>query len=380
MRRLIAIVVACVLAPAMAARVTADDSLTKLNPPWVAAIRNGDVWSGYSDCLAGYASTSEFRCAWEFDVGDMPGLVRITAATLKVTRTAGDCPANNCPLTLQAYWGNHQAEVSDVLAGDTIATWTPTDNSPHSFDVKDEIANAYTTNHDYVGFSLWSAGNYGLYQYFDPTKIELDMSFARAVDVTLKPVSADGVSSGSVVFTPGGVSCLSACVFATTEGATVTLTAKPNPGSLLGTWTLGPCSGDGSPTCTFVVPATNLDVGLLWVKAPADTATPPGTTSTPSPSSSKGASTPPTAPPGSQTAPSVAASSELVSAAPSGALASDTPSAAQSAGASAAPGATAPSSTGGGVPVPVVILLLVAVIVIGGGGFWVGNRRRPPAS
>ena len=402
MRRLLSFVLACLLAPAMAGPVTAAGSFTQFNPPWVGAYRPGETWNAYSGCLAGYTGTIEFRCAWEFDVRSIPAGQRVTSATLKVSRAAGNtCPANACPVTLQAYYGNGTAEVSDVLAGDTIATWTPTDNSPHSFDVRNVIQNARDGHGGIAGFSLWSKGNYGLFQVFDPTKLELDVSYAKAVDVTVTQVSADGASSGVVQVTPGGSTCTNSCVFVLTEETQATLKATPNAGSAFLSWSAGPCKGSTNPTCAFTVPSTNLAVGLVWVKAaaatptpPATTPTPPGTGPTPHPSSAGASSTPPTAPAGTSPAPSVAGSSEPTTGAPSGALTSESPTGptagpsgaptsesptGPTAGPSGAPGGGTPTSGGGGgVPVPIVILLLIALIVIGGGGFWLGTRRRAP--
>jgi hypothetical protein len=390
-RRVLPFVLACLLAPAIAGTATAAGSFSQFNPPVVAAVRNGETWTGYSDCLAGYASTSEFRCAWEFDVRSIPAGQRVTSATLKVSRTAGDCPANNCPVTLQAYYGNGTPEVSDVLAGDTIASWTPTDNSAHSFDVRNVIQNARDGHGGIAGFSLWSKGNYGLYQYFDPTKLELDVSYATAVDVSVTQVSADGASSGMVKVTPGGSTCTNSCIFVLTEETKATLTATPDPGSAFLSWSAGPCKGSTTPTCAFTVPGTDISVGLVWVKAasatptpPHATPTPPGTGPTPHPSSAGAPSTPPTAPTGTSPAPSVAgstepASSEPATAVPSGALTSEPPTG-STAGPSGTPGPVSPTSGGdGGVPVPIVILLLVAVVVIGGGGFWLGTRQRAPS-
>src|SRR5690242_878466 len=133
MRRLLPIVLAGLLASAVALPVAAAGSFTKFNPLWAAGVRNGgDTWTGYSDCLAGYAGTSEFRCGWEFNLDGIPFGSIITSATLKVTRTAGDCPANNCPVLLHWFDGNGGADLSDVTAGSSVAfSWTPTDSSPH---------------------------------------------------------------------------------------------------------------------------------------------------------------------------------------------------------------------------------------------------------
>ena len=378
MRRLLPFLLACLLAPALALPVAAAGSFSQFNPPWFAAVRNGDLWSGSGNgCLAGYAGTSEFRCAWEFDVRSIPAGQRITSATLKVTRIAGDCPNNACPVTLQAYYGNGTAELPDVLAGDTIATWTPTDYSPHSFDVRNVIQNTRDGHGGIAGFSLWSKGNYGLYQYFDPTKLELDVSYAAAVSVTITPVSADGVSGGVVKETPDGSTCTNSCVLVLTEGTKATLTATPNVGSAFLSWNAGPCKGSTTPTCAFTVPGSNLAVGLVWAKAVAPTPTPPRTGPTPRPTSAGAPSTPPTAPAGSSPGPSVDASSGPATAAPSGALASDAPGTGPTAAPSGAPGPGTPTASGdGGVPVPIVILLLIGLIVIGGGGFWLGTRRR----
>lgn len=161
MRRLLPIVLASLLAPALAAPVAAGGSFSRAAPIVSAAVRNGETWTGYSDCLAGYASTSEFRCAWEFDLDGIPFGSIITAATLKVTRTAGDCPANNCPVLLHWYDGNGGADVTDVLAGSSVAfSWTPSDGSPHSFNVLDQVRDFYARGRAWAGFNLRATGNY----------------------------------------------------------------------------------------------------------------------------------------------------------------------------------------------------------------------------
>ena len=386
MRRLLPIMLACLLAPMLAAPVAAGGSFSQVAPIVSMAVRNGDTWSGYSDCLAGYASTSEFRCAWEFNLDGIPFGSIITAATLKVTRTAGDCPqGTSCPVLLHWYDGNGGADVSDVLAGSSVSySWTPTDSSPHSFNVLDQIRDFYARGRAWAGFNLRASGNYGLYQYFDPKAISLEVSYGKAVTVLVEPFFNGG--TGRVASTPTGIKCPGACGHDFADGTTLTLTALPDTGSAFSEWRTGPCAHSTKPTCTFDVPLTDVTVAVTFVAAPSPTPTPGPTTTATSPPTgapTARASSAPSAVP--TTAPSGAAASGDVTAtaAPSedsaGSVAPTVVASSPGVEPTGTPGPGVPSSSAdGGVPVPLVILLLIAVIVIGGGGFWLGTRRRAP--
>lgn len=63
-------------------------------------------------------------------------------------------------------------------------------------------------------------------------------------------VTKIGIGSGSVVSSPSGISCSSACTAPFTQGTSVTLTATPGGGSTFAGWT-GSCSGTGACTLSL---------------------------------------------------------------------------------------------------------------------------------
>ncbi|MGE5281078.1 MAG: InlB B-repeat-containing protein [Chloroflexota bacterium] len=66
-------------------------------------------------------------------------------------------------------------------------------------------------------------------------------------------VAKSGSGAGTVSSAPGGIECGALCSHAFDQGATVTLTATPEPGSTFAGWSGGGCSGDGS--CEVVINA-----------------------------------------------------------------------------------------------------------------------------
>ena len=386
MRRVLPIVLASLLAPALALPVAAAGSFSQTAPIWIGAQFNTPPgsWTQSQYCFAGYVNTTEFRCAWEFNLDGIPFGSIITAATLNVTRTAGDCPSNNCPVLLHWFDGNGGADISDVLAGSSVSfSWTPTDSSPHHFNVLDQIRDFYARGRAWAGFNLRATGNYGLYQYFDPTAISLSVSYGQGVTVLVEPFFNGG--TGKVASTPSGIKCPGACGHDFADGTKLTLTAIPDPGSAFSEWRTGPCAHSAKLTCTFDVPLTDVTIGVTFTAPPAPTPTPASTpkasphpTATPTAGGSAASSAAPTGP----------AASAAASSTPGSPAASDggaTPSVSETgspatAGESAVPGPGGSSSSDGGVPLPILVFLLILVIVIGGGSFWLGTRRRSPTT
>lgn len=68
---------------------------------------------------------------------------------------------------------------------------------------------------------------------------------------TVLTVAFLGAGSGTVVSSPAGIDCTSACSGIFTTGDTVTLTASPNTGSTFGSWS--GCTPTNNPVCTVTV-------------------------------------------------------------------------------------------------------------------------------
>ena len=404
MRRLPPIVLACLLVPALgaplAAPVAAAGSFSEAAPLWIGGSLSNPpgYWSQSQYCFAGDVNTIEFRCGWEFNLDGIPFGSIITSATLRVTRTSGDCSANNCPVLLHWFDGNGGADLSDVVAGSSVSySWTPSDNSPHSFNVLDQIRDFYARGRAWAGFNLRATGNYGLYQFFDPASISLEVSYGQAVTVLVEPFFNGG--TGRISTTPSGIKCPDLCGRDFADGTKLTLTAMPDAGSAISEWRTGPCAHSTKLTCSFDVPTSDVTVAVTFVAAPKPTPTPARTsppTQPPSPHPTatsiaagsvapSAAATAPEASPGSRVSADATAAasgdgtaSPSVTDASSGATAGATASGPPDVTAVPGPGPVSSSDTG--VPLPIVVLLLVLVIAIGSGGFWLGTRRRKPGA
>ncbi|WP_291982501.1 hypothetical protein [Luteitalea sp.] len=81
-------------------------------------------------------------------------------------------------------------------------------------------------------------------------------------------VARTGRGSGTVVSSPGGVSCGSTCVTSVAPGTTVTLAATPGSGSRFTGWAGGGCSGVGTCTVTVSAPLTVTATFTTDVAAP----------------------------------------------------------------------------------------------------------------
>jgi len=176
-------------------------------------------------------------------------------------------------------------------------------------------------------------------------------------------ISRVGSGSGQVTSSPTGISCGSICTTVFARGQPVSLTARPDPGSVFKAWSGAACQNQGS-TCALAMDATtSLDARFER----AATATPSPThqaTATHTPLAS-----PATSPPGSVVPASAGPSATGSSSATPSALAI-----------AASPPVATTSSTD---LTPVAIAIVIAAIVLGGGLAFVGvelRRRGGPRS
>ncbi len=79
-------------------------------------------------------------------------------------------------------------------------------------------------------------------------------------------VSTSGAGGGSVASAPAGIACPGSCEAEFNEGAIVSLTATPAPGSAFAGWTGGGCSGTGACAVTMESAAA---VDAQFIPAPA---------------------------------------------------------------------------------------------------------------
>jgi hypothetical protein len=89
----------------------------------------------------------------------------------------------------------------------------------------------------------------------------LTMSAAKAVTATFEPVGGvevlaldvakAGNGEGTITGSPGGIECGSVCETELVEGAVVSLSATPAPGSVFGHWSGGGCTGAGPCVTTL---------------------------------------------------------------------------------------------------------------------------------
>jgi hypothetical protein len=343
---------------------------------------------GFSDgCQVGYSGTTEYRCAFEFDIS-IPSTAKITAATVSIRKTSGNC-AQDCPVDMFAYTGNGSDDLADVSAGSLVRIFTPT-GSTMNLDVSADLQSRVSNGLDWIGYRMArnaSSPRNPDVQDFDMTgtdRVRLNVSYvAQPVDVT---VHLGGLGDGVVTSSPGGISCGEFCDATFEYAEPVTLTATPDGGDSFSHWEGGECNGSTNPVCEFIVPALNMDTTAVFnalgppISMPPPTPTPPQLT-----------------PPPLTAAPTSRASSGPITTggpaptgvpAPTDVIASDgtviTPAPTQAAVASgAAPtilglgGEPGDAEASGGIGLPLVILLILVLgLAVGGGVYWYTKRSQ----
>jgi hypothetical protein len=390
-RRLAAVVVACLLTPLFAMPVGADSTTitTDITVGATHTVPSG-VWADSGGCETGAQTvsgiTSEFRCAFEFDITTLTSTnARVLTATLNIRRSGG-CATNDCPVNIFSYAGNGSADPADVTLGSNIATWTPTNTSVHSWNVLGLIQAHVDNAERWAGFRLSMGSGNGAVQDFDissGSRVSLAVTFVPLpVDVT---VVKDGDGTGTITSSPAGIDCGSTCTAPFTYSDVVTLTAEPLNGSQFVTWSGLDCDGGNqSLTCRFTVQsvqptitATFSGIGPPITQPPNATPHPSATTGTPkSPSPSSRASTAPAthAAPGGPTAAPQTVGPSGAPAATDGPVVTFAPG--ETVGPTIAPGETASDS--GGVPLGPIILMvgIVLAIAVGAGAYLYVRRRQ----
>ena len=343
---------------------------------------------GFSDgCRVGYDGTTEYRCAFEFDLS-IPSTAKITSATLSVRKVAGSC-AQSCPVDAFAYNGNGNSDLADVSQGSLVRIFTPA-GSVMNLDVAADLQSRVTNGLDWIGYRMArdpSSPQNPDWQDFDITgtdRVRLSVSYvAQPVDVT---VHLGGLGDGVVTSSPGGISCGEFCDATFEYAEPVTLTAEPLNNGNFSHWQGGECDGSSNPVCSFIVPALNMNTTAIFDPLAPPISQPPGATPAPTPTQL----TPPPLPTSRASGgplPTGGPMSTVV--APTDVIASDgtvitppPPLPTQAAPASgAAPtivglGDDEPAASGGiGLPV-VIVLILILGLAVGGGVYWYTKRQQ----
>jgi hypothetical protein len=377
MRRLAAVVAACLLTLSFAVPASADINVTTLTTTItkgaVHTYPSGSDWAPWGSCATGISAGQEYRCAFEFDLSSIISSSKITAATLTIRRTSG-CPTNDCPIGIRSYTGNGSADLADVTASTAnIATWKPANNLQHNVNVLSQIQAHRNNTEQWAGFILGrgaSTRNPDV-QQFSLSSSDLTLSITYIpfpVDVT---VVKAGTGAGKVVSDSPGINCGSTCTGTFTYGQPLKLTATVVGSNIFVGWSGITCDepGPASPTCTFIVPSVPGPITATFTSTATPTPRPtprPSATPKPTPRATQA----PTATPQTQAPTLGPAPTEIAQA---------TFAPGETVGPTLAP-ATQPASDGGGPPIGVIILIagIVLAIGVGAGAYLYARRQEMP--
>lgn len=377
MRRLAAaLVVACLLVSSLALPTSASTDTRVLTTTITQGASRTPLDGTFTSsllCKTGYAGTTEFRCAFEFDLSAIISDTKITAATLTLTRTSScSTAANNCPITIASYAGNGSADVDDVTAGTTFASWTPTSNTAHDINVLSQIVAHRNNSEQWAGFRLArgaSTANPDVQRFsLASTDLKLTITYIPLpVDIT---VTKDGTGTGKVVSSIAGINCGATCTGTFTYQEPLKLTASVGSGNIFVGWSGITCEEgvQTGATCSFNVPSVPDPIVATFTS-----------TATPKPSAHATATPKPTAHASkAPTAPTTAPQTQAPSAAPAPTeIAQATFAPGQTVGPTLAPAPQPTSDSGGGLPIGPIILILGIVLAIGAGvGAYLYARSR----
>jgi hypothetical protein len=342
------------------------------------------AWGFTDGCETGIASGQEMRCAFEFSLPGALSDSKILSATLKIARTGG-CAANDCPVHIYSYAGNDQADLGDVLqTGSEIASWTPTSNAAHQWNVLGQVQSHINNSEFSAGFVLrWVSGDSAT-QDFDisgANRVTLSITYIyQPVDINVFLGMTEVGAAGKVTSTPAGIDCGTTCTMTIEYASPMKLTAVPlNSQTFFVGWQGITCDeGQNSLTCSFIVPSIPPNIQATFTAAAVTPPPPP----TPTPHPSSAVTTPkPTAKPGGPTP------APATQGAATQATGSEAPAASDAGEATFAPGETVgptigttepTAASGGGVPVGAIILIagVVLAIAIGAGAYLYARRRQ----
>ena len=387
MRRLAALVLACLLTPLFTLPVVADVNVATLNTNVNLQVGASHVWPNgaygpSAGCETGYSGTTEFRCSFEFDISSIISSAKITEATLTIRRTSG-CATNDCPIDLASFTGNGSADLGDVTACCDIATTTPGNNFQRNFNVLGQIVALRDAGKSWAGFHIARSGdstrNPDVQDWsLSTSDLKLTVGYIPLpVDIS---VVKDGNGTGAVVSNSPGIDCGSTCTGTFTYSQPLTLSAATLGKSTFTSWSGIDCNeGSQSLTCTFIVPSTPGPITATFTGLATPTPHPP------SPHPSATSATPPSSRPssGATQAPRSGVPATQARAGPSGSLVPTDLTVA-----TLAPGETptlaplqtdspsdAASGDTGGPQIILILLFIVVAVGVGVGAYFWSKRR-----
>lgn len=207
-------------------------------------------------------------CSSDFVLGTTVTLTATPEAGSELTGWTGDCESAGtnptCELTLDddrtatATFDGQAFLLTVTTDGDGSGTVT---SSPSGIDCGSDCTESFGVGQTVTltanpgpgqAFSTWSGDCSGAELTCEVT-LDQDRTVNATFDVDQEDVTVSVTGGGRVVSDPAAIDCPGTCTAAFARGGTVELTATPNAGQAVASWS-GVCSGSGrGSTCSFTV-------------------------------------------------------------------------------------------------------------------------------